>query len=157
MSEINNLKENSSFLKIVEFKLGRQNFGVDILNVNEILKMVEVTAIPNSPDCIKGIVNIRGKILPVVDTRQKLKMPKIEYDNDTRIIVIEMNDRTVGFIVDEVNEVLRIPKNNTEAPPDVVMGNLDSGYITSVARIENRLLLLLDLQKLMTSVDFVEA
>jgi purine-binding chemotaxis protein CheW len=83
-------------------------------------------------------------------------MPKIEYDNDTRIIVIEMNDRTVGFIVNKVNEVLRIPINNTEAPPDDIMGNLDSSYITSVARIESRLLLLLDLQKLMTSVDFVE-
>ena len=157
MSAINTSQKDSELLQLVGFRLGKEDFGVDILNVNEILKMLEVTVVPNSPDCIEGIVNIRGKIIPVIDTRLKLNMPKKEYDQDTRIIVVEMTDRTVGFIVDEVNEVLRIPKDITEPPPDLVTTNIESDYITSVARLEDRLLILLDLKKLMSSEELVEA
>lgn len=156
MSEQIISKKDSELLQLVGFRLGKEQFGVDILNVNEILKMLEVTVIPNSHDCIEGIVNIRGRIIPVIDTRLKLNMPKKEFDSDTRIMVVEVKDRTIGFIVDEVNEVLRIPIDITESPPDMVTANIDADYIISVARLEDRLLILLDLKKLMSSQELVE-
>ena len=156
MSEINTQQQDTELLQLVGFRLGKEEFAVDILNVNEILKMLEVTEVPNSPDCIEGIVNIRGRIIPVIETRLKLNMQKKEYDKDTRIMVVETNDKTVGFIVDEVNEVLRISKDITEPPPDLVTANIESDYITSVARLEDRLLILLDLKKLMSSEELVE-
>jgi purine-binding chemotaxis protein CheW len=156
MDEINTTHADSELLQLVGFKLGKEEFAVDILNVNEILKMMEVTVVPNSPDCIEGIVNIRGRIIPVIDTRLKLNMPKKEYDNDTRIMVVEKKEKTVGFIVDEVNEVLRIPKDITEPPPDLVTANIESDYVTSVAKLEGRLLILLDLEKLILSEELVD-
>ena len=156
MSENNLSQQDSELLQLVGFKLGKEEFAVDILNVNEILKMMEVTLVPNSPDSIQGIVNIRGRIIPVIDTRLKLNMPSKEYDKDTRIMVVETNDKTVGFIVDEVNEVLRIPKSVTEPSPDLVTSKIHSDYITSVAKLEGRLLILLDLKKLMSSEELVE-
>lgn len=155
MSEINTPQQDSELLQLVGFRLGKEEFAVDILNVNEILKMMEVTVVPNSADCIEGIVNIRGRIIPVIDTRLKLNMQKKEYDNETRIMVVEMEEKTVGFIVDQVNEVLRIPKDITEPPPDLVTTNIKSDYITSVARLEGRLLILLDLEKLISSDELV--
>jgi purine-binding chemotaxis protein CheW len=155
MDEINATHADSELLQLVGFKLGKEEFAVDILNVNEILKMMEVTVVPNSPDCVEGIVNIRGRIIPVIDTRLKLNMPKKEYDNDTRIMVVEKNEKTVGFIVDEVNEVLRIPEDITEPPPDLVTANIESDYVTSVAKLEGRLLILLDLEKLILSEELV--
>lgn len=88
-------------------------------------KVIDLTAIPNSPSSIEGIVNIRNKIIPVINTREKINMPKKEYDQDTRIIVVEMYEKTVGFIVDEVNEVLRISKDITEPPPEIVTASFD--------------------------------
>jgi purine-binding chemotaxis protein CheW len=156
LSEINTHQKDSELLQLVGFRLGKEEFVIDILNVNEILKMLEVTVIPNSPSYVEGIVNIRDKIIAVIDTRQKLNMPKKEYDQDTRIIVVELNGRIVGFIVDEVNEVLRIPKNITEQPPDLLSANIESDYITSIARFEDRLLILLDLNKLMSEAEIVK-
>ncbi len=156
MSENNLSQQDSELLQLVGFKLGKEEFAVDILNVNEILKMMEVTLVPNSPDSIQGIVNIRGRIIPVIDTRLKLNMPRKEYDKDTRIMVVETNNKTVGFIVDEVNEVLRIPKNVTEPSPDLVTSKIHSDYITSVAKLEGRLLILLDLKKLMSQKELIE-
>ncbi len=151
MNENNIKQQDSELLQLVGFRLGNEDFAVDILNVSEILKMIDLTTIPNSPSSIEGIVNIRNKIIPVINTREKINMPKKEYDQDTRIIVVEMKGKTVGFIVDEVNEVLRISKDITEPPPEIVTASFDSDYIISVAKLENRLLILLDLEKLMSS------
>jgi purine-binding chemotaxis protein CheW len=156
LNKINTHQKDSELLQLVGFRLGKEEFAVDILNVNEILKMLEITVIPNSPDYIEGIVNIRNKIIPLIDTRQKLNMPKKEYDQDTRIMVVELNERNVGFIVDKVDEVLRIPKNITEPPPDLLLDNIESEYITSVARFQDRLLILLDLKKLVSIAELVE-
>jgi len=155
MNELNTSQQDLDLLQLVGFRLGKEEFAVDILNVNEILKMMEVTEIPNSNDCIEGIVNIRGRIIPILDTREILNLPKKENNDDTRIMVVELKEKTVGFIVDEVTEVLRIPKEKTEPPPELVTTNIESTYITSVARLEDRLLILLDLQKLILSEELI--
>jgi len=115
-------KEAAELLQLVSFFIGNEEFGVDILYVQEINRMSQVTKVPNSPDFVDGVINLRGRVIPVIDLRLRLGMPKKEPDKNTRIIVMEVTGKTVGFIVDSVNEVLRIPKNVTEAPPDLAVG-----------------------------------
>ncbi|MDA3859846.1 MAG: chemotaxis protein CheW [Melioribacteraceae bacterium] len=141
---------DSSIIQLVGFKLATGEYGVDILKVQEIHRMLAITDVPNSPEFIEGVVNLRGRIIPVIDLRIRLNLPKIKHDNNTRIIVVDLEGKTVGFVVDEVSEVLRIPSNVTEPPPDLVVSGVDSGYISSVAKLEDRLLILLDLKKVLT-------
>ena len=147
MSEIKENKNKSEdLLQIVSFKIGSEEFGIDILKVQEIIKMLDLTKVPNSPDFVVGVVNLRGKIIPVIDLRTRLNMSSIENNKDTRIIVVEIESSTIGFVVDEVSEVLRIPENITEPPPSMVAG-INSDFITAVGKLEDRLLILLDLEK----------
>ncbi len=148
MNNYNN-KESDNLLQLVSFKLGEEEFGIDILKVQEIIKMHQLTQMPNSPSFVDGVIDLRGRIIPVVNLRSRLNLPRKENDSHTRIVVVELKSKTVGFIVDEVNEVLRIPVDITEPPPEI-MGGLDSEFITSVGKLEDRLLILLDLEKILT-------
>lgn len=148
-------ESEDKILQLVSFKLGKEEFGVNILKVKEINRMMEITTIPNSPEFIEGVVNLRGNIVPVIDLKKRLGLPSKEHDNSTRIIVVELKGKTVGFIVDEVSEVLRNDSSVTEAPPRIVAG-IDSEYITSVAKLEDRLLILLDLDKMLIDKETVE-
>jgi purine-binding chemotaxis protein CheW len=142
-------------LQLVSFKIGDAEFGVDILRVQEINKMMDLTVVPNTPTFIEGVVNLRGRIIPVLNLRSKLGLEIKKYDSETRIIVVDLHDKTIGFIVDEVKEVLRIPKSITEPPPEIVAG-VDSEYITAIGKLEDRLLILLDLTKILTHEERVE-
>jgi purine-binding chemotaxis protein CheW len=133
---------------LVSFKIGAEEFGVDILKVQEINKMTQITKVPNAPDFVEGVINLRGRVIPIIDLRTRLGLEKIDHTKDTRIIVVELDGKTVGFIVDAVNEVLRIPANITEKPPELVAG-IDADYITAVGKLEDRLLILLDLNKIL--------
>jgi purine-binding chemotaxis protein CheW len=148
-------KVSSELLQLVSFVLGNEEFGVDIICVQEINRMLQITKVPNSPDYVEGVVNLRGRVIPVLDLRQKLGMPKKEHDNNTRIIVVEVNNKTVGFIVDGVKEVLRVPVSITEAPPEIVTG-INSEYIKSVGKLEDRLLILIDLEKILLINEVIE-
>lgn len=149
MSEINEKDSvESVILQLVTFKLGKEEFGFDIFKVKEINKMMEITQIPNLQKSIKGIVNLRGSIIPVISLREKLNFPEIENTSHTRIIVVEHFNKSIGFIVDEVSEVLRIESSTIEQPPEMTT-NVDSDYITGVAKLENRLLILLALDKIL--------
>jgi purine-binding chemotaxis protein CheW len=140
---------------LVSFKIGGEEFGVDILKVQEINRMLLITSVPNTPGFIEGVINLRGKVIPVVDLRAKFGMPKKEHDKNTRIVVVELSNKTVGFIVDEVSEVLRIPKSITEPPPEMVSG-IHSEFITGVGKLEDRLIILLELEKTLDSEEAVE-
>jgi purine-binding chemotaxis protein CheW len=144
----NKSNDISELLQLVSFKIGNEEFGIDILNVKEINRMVNITKVPNSPVFVEGIINLRGQVIPVIDLRTKLGMPKKDHDKDTRIVVVDIEGRTVGFLVDAVSEVLRIPRNITEAPPDITTGK-NSEYITAIGKLEDRLLTLLDLNKVL--------
>ena len=150
-SKYEDKSESNELLQLVSFKIGNEEFGIDILNVQEIIKTVQITKVPNSPSFVEGIINLRGKVIPVIDLRSRLNLEKKAQDKDTRIIVVDISSKTVGFIVDEVNEVLRIPKSITEAPPEMVTSR-NSQYITAVGKLDDRLITLIDLQKIL-SVD----
>ena len=151
MSDLHNTETSAlELLQLVSFTIGGEEYGVDILCVQEINRMLNVTQVPNSPSYVDGVINLRGKVIPVIDLRSRFGMPRIERTKDTRIVVVELIGKTVGFVVDGVSEVLRIPKNVTEPPPATVMQNIESDFITSVAKLEDRLLILIDLEKILS-------
>ncbi len=139
-------------LQLVTFRLEGEEFGVDILKVQEINKMIDITRIPNAPPFVEGVINLRGKIIPIVDLRKRLGFDGRAYDKSTRIIVVELEGMILGFIVDSVSEVLRISESTVEPPPALVAG-IESEYIEGVGKLDDRLLILLELKKVFTSTD----
>lgn len=138
-------------LQLVSFTIGDEEFGVNILQVQEINRMLDVTRVPNAPEYVDGVINLRGKVIPIIDLRRRFGMERKEHDKDTRIVVVELNGKVVGFVVDAVREVLRIPRSVTEPPPSIV-GGVHGEYITAVGKLEDRLLILLDLEKVLATV-----
>ncbi len=149
MNENHKQKENEELIQLVSFILGSEEFGVEILSVQEIIRLVSITKIPNCPASIEGVINLRGRVIPIIDLRVRLGIENITQNNSTRIVVVELKNLIVGFIVDEVSEVLRIPTSIIEPPPKIVAG-IDSEYVTSVGKLDDRLLILLDLEKLLS-------
>lgn len=141
---------SDELLQLVSFNIGEEEFGVDILKVQEINRMLEVTRVPNAPEYVDGVINLRGKVIPIIDLRRRFGMARKEHDKNTRIVVVELNGKVIGFVVDAVREVLRIPKSVTEPPPSIVGGVRDE-YITAVGKLEDRLLILLDLEQVLTA------
>ncbi|KUG27919.1 positive regulator of chea protein activity (chew) [hydrocarbon metagenome] len=142
-------KQDAELMQLVTFSIGEEEFGVDILKVQEIIRMMEITKVPRAPDFVEGVINLRGKVIPIIDLRKRFGLSTRDHDKHTRIIVIEINNMIVGFVVDSVSEVLRIPSNTVEPPPPVVSG-LESEYISGVGKLEDRLLILLDLDRLLS-------
>jgi purine-binding chemotaxis protein CheW len=156
MTEIKSFKKDSSdILQLVSFIIGSEEFGVDILCVQEINRMLQITKVPNAPEYVSGIINLRSRVIPVINLRHRLGLPPKDTDNNTRIIVVEVSGKTVGFIVDSVKEVIRIPQNITEAPPELVAG-INSEFIKAVGKLSDRLLILIDLEKILSMADITE-
>lgn len=145
-------KQDDELLQLVTFSIGEEEFGVNILKVQEIIRTMEITKVPRAPQFVEGVINLRGKVIPIIDLRSRFGLASIPVDKDTRIIVIEINNIIVGFVVDAVSEVLRIPATTVEAPPPVVAG-VDSDYISGVGKLKDRLLIMLDLDKLLSTED----
>ena len=145
MSEIENVvNENvNDELKLIIFKLGREEYGMDILRVQEIKRMMSITRVPSTPPFIKGVINLRGSVLPVIDLRIRLGLVETELGDAARIIVIMANDTTVGFIVDEVVEVTTINTQNIEVAHALSTG-LSTEYISGIAKADNRLFIMLN-------------
>lgn len=132
-------------LQLVSFNLGSEEFGVDIGMVQEIVRMPEITRVPRTPEFVEGVVNLRGKIIPVVDLRKRFRLPVSENTKSTRIIIVTMNGRTVGMIVDGVSEVRRISADSVDPTPEMVASAIDASYLKGIAKLDGRLLILLDL------------
>ncbi|RMH30121.1 MAG: chemotaxis protein CheW [Planctomycetota bacterium] len=141
---------DNEMLQLVTFAVGGEEYAVEILSVQEINRMMELTRIPQSPPEVEGVINLRGRIIPVIDLRKRFGMDPSERDDASRIIVVEVADRTLGFIVDRVHEVLRIARSIVEPAPSMV-GSVDSDYIAGVGKLEDRLLILLDLATLFSA------
>jgi len=136
--------------QLVCFRLGDENFGLDIYKVHDINRRVDITKIPKSPKFVEGVINLRGNIVPVIDLRRRFEMQPLEnYTKENRIVVIENNGQTVGLAVDAVTEVLRIPVDAIEPTPDMVKSEVDSRYIEGITKLsDSRLLIVLDTDKI---------
>lgn len=135
-------------LQVVGFRIGRETFGVPISLVREIVRVPEITSVPNAPDYIEGVINLRGRIIPVVDLRKRFREKVGERDKKNRIVVAEVEGRLIGLLVNSASEVLRILPSEIEAPQEVFQeGELN--YITGVGKLRGRLVILLDLNKIL--------
>ena len=137
-------------VQLVTFKLGNEEFALDILKVQEINRMVEITKVPKAPDFVEGVINLRGRVIPIVDIRKKFHLNIKEATKETRIIVVNIMNKTIGLIVDSVSEVLRINSSTIQPPPPLIAG-LDSDYIKGVGKLDERLIILLDIDKIFTT------
>lgn len=132
-------------IQLVVFKLGREEYGVSILQVQEIKRITEITRVPNTPDYIKGVINLRGSVLPVIDLKKRLNLPQQASTEDTRIIIVKVEELSIGMVVDAVSEVLTISQQNVDSP-EVVAGSVSANYLSGVGKLEDRLLILLNLE-----------
>jgi len=135
-------------LQLVTFTLGNEEYAVNILNVQEINRITEITQVPNSPDYVEGVINLRGKVIPVINLRKKFHFEDRPTDDTSRIIIMEIQGITNGLIVDSVSEVLRIPADSVESAPPM-SAELQSQFIKGIAKLENRLIILIDLDNLL--------
>lgn len=141
--------DSSEILQMVSFIIGNEEYAVDIFYVKEINRLSHITKVPNAPEFIEGVINLRGRIIPVIDLRIKMGLPKKENDKNSRIIVVEDEEILVGFLVDAVKEVIRIPKKIIEEPPEIVTSN-KTDFISSVGKLDDRLLIMIDLKKILS-------
>jgi purine-binding chemotaxis protein CheW len=134
--------------QLVVFQLGAELYGVEIARVHEIIRLQTVTRVPRAPSFVEGVINLRGKVIPVVDLRRRFGLPTAEHTRATRIVVVEIGDQVVGIIVDSVSEVLRVNSSTVEPPSPVVAG-IDSEYLHGIAKLPDRLVILLDLDRVL--------
>lgn len=131
--------------QLVLFDLASEHYGIEIATVDGIIKMQEVVSVPHAPAFVEGVTNLRGSVLPVIDLRKRFGLPPSDTTNDTRIVVVNMEgNRKVGMIVDAVTEVLTIPEESIEPTPPIV-STIDSNFIIGIAKVDDRLVILLDL------------
>ncbi len=146
--------ENSDALtetQLVIFDLAAEYYGVDIGDVREIIRMQTITRVPGAPSFVEGLINLRGRVVPVVDLRKRLNLKVSEQTKDSRVVVVDIAGQDVGVIVDGVTEVLRIPNSSVEPPSDMVTG-VDSDYLRGIAKLESKLIILLEMNKVLSGV-----
>jgi purine-binding chemotaxis protein CheW len=136
--------------QLVVFDLAHEVYGVDIGTVREIIRMQDVTSVPHRPDYVSGVINLRGRITPVVDLRKRFDLAEQEITRDSRIVVVDIDGDDIGMIVDAVTEVLRISTAQIE-PPSTMIAAGGSDYIVGIAKLEERLVLMLDLERVLTT------
>ncbi|RKX88032.1 MAG: chemotaxis protein CheW [Spirochaetes bacterium] len=139
--------------KYLLFHLGKEEYGIDIAQVTAIEELPNITVIPDMPEYIKGVINLRGKVIPAVDLRLRFGLKEREYDNRTCIIIVKVKDNTIGFIVDTVSEVHDIQKSNIGAPPSFKNASRHNQYIQGLAKQGEEVKILLDVEKLISGED----
>jgi purine-binding chemotaxis protein CheW len=147
-SEEHGFGDGARIIQLVSFMLEDVEYGVDILSVHEILRIPEMTRLPNTPEFIKGVINLRGNVIPVVDVRKRFGFASAEDTEQTRIIVVEAGDRQFGMLVDVVSQVIRISENNID-PPSVLIEGVSEEFIKGVGRLRDRLVIILSLDNLL--------
>ena len=142
----------SEEMQLVIFDLAGEAYGVVIQAVLEIIRMQEITTIPQAPYFVKGVINLRGKVIPVADLRKRFSMPAAEESKESRIVVVDIGGQAIGMTVDAVTEVTRIPAGTVE-PPSAVITTSDSDYLMGIAKLESGMIILLDLTRVLAEVE----
>jgi purine-binding chemotaxis protein CheW len=136
--------------QLVIFRLGKEEFGIEVSFVNSVIRMREITRIPRAPHFLEGVINLRGQITAIIDLRKHFGLESKAYDDKTRILVLEFGDIKVGLIVDAVYEVVRLPKENIEPPPSVLESQLGQHHVKGVGKHDDRLIIIIDVESLLT-------
>lgn len=138
-------------IQVVIFRLGREEFGVRIEQVKEIIEMTHITRMPKAPSFIEGVINLRGQVIAVIDLAKQFDLPASERGEETRIVVVDVDDKMVGMIVGSVPEVLRISAKDIDPTPSLIESRIDTRYIDGIGKLEGRLFVLLNLGKVLSA------
>ncbi|MRN54845.1 chemotaxis protein CheW [Paenibacillus monticola] len=142
-------------IKVIVFKLGSEEYGIEVEKVQTIERMMPITRVPKTYSFIKGVINLRGVVIPVIDLRGRFGIEEGEHTDQTRVIIVSVNDMEVGFIVDSANDVIDLNRDSIDTPPDVV-GGIKAKYLDGVAKIgEERLLIMLNLSEVLNKGEIV--
>lgn len=140
--------EQGELIQLVSFMLSDEEYGVEVLRVREIIRMPPITRMPNTPHYLEGIINLRGKVIPIISMRKRFGLEEAEYNSHTRIMVMDVAGGLTGFIVDGVSEVIRIRSSEIQPPPAMVSENLDQEFIMGVFNHADRLLIIMDVVRM---------
>ena len=159
-------EELEGIMQLVGFEIGKEQFGVNILAVQEIIRSAPVTNVPNSPMFVEGVINLRGDIVPVIDLRKRLNLyqgddeetstSKTSTSNEIKnwVLILNIGERVIGFIVDSVTEVLKIEEDSIEPPPDIIIAGLENQYIQGVCNINDALLIILEFDRILFNEEY---
>lgn len=142
-------------IKVIVFQLKDEEYGVEVDQVRSIERMQHITRVPRTPDFVKGVINLRGVVTPIIELRNRFGIEVVDHTDSTRIIIVAVGDMEVGLIVDAANDVVDIPTNIIEPPPEVV-GGIEADYLRGVAKMDKRLLILLNLDKVLNPKELKE-
>ncbi|UCF99978.1 MAG: chemotaxis protein CheW [Spirochaetaceae bacterium] len=135
--------------QMISFMVGEEEYGLDILRVKEVIRLREITRLPKAPSFVKGIINLRGDVIPIIDLRDKFGLEHQQYTAMTRVIVVDVDQKLVGMVVDAASQVVRIPADQIDPPPPIV-GGLSAEYVRGVGKLEERLVILLNIDRILT-------
>ncbi len=148
------MKMSDETVQIISFKVGDEEYGLEILKVKEVIKVTEITKLPKAPSFVKGVVNLRGDVIPIIDLREKFGLEKAEESDANRVIVVEIEGKSVGMAVDSVSHVIRINESQIDNPP--LVGGMTGDYIRGVVKLGDRLIVLINVDKILTSEEKIE-
>jgi purine-binding chemotaxis protein CheW len=138
--------EGETLFHLVTFKLGKEEYGIDINSVQEIIRATDITPVPGAPNHVRGVINLRGKIIPVVDLRTRFKLAAVDASGDQRIVVVELGEKRLGMLVDSVSQVIKLSSSIIEEIPEEAT-SIDENYIKGVGKLDSRLIIILDLNR----------
>jgi purine-binding chemotaxis protein CheW len=147
---LRNVRQSVPQVQLVTFRVGGEEFGLDVFTVHEILRHTGVTPVPKAPRFVEGVLDVRGALVPVVDLRKRFEVPEVAIGDETRIVLVEFEGERLGLVVDSVTEVLRVPETSILPPPRYVKG-LAAEFIRGIVRLENRLIVLVDMDRILSS------
>ncbi len=141
--------------QMISFNIGEEDYGVNIQTVKEVIRKREITRLPKAPAFVKGVINLRGDIIPIIDLRERFGMEQRESTDMTRVIVAEVDGRPIGMVVDSVSHVIRIAQDQIEPPPEMV-GGISEEYLKGVGKVGEQLIVLLNIDRIMSATEKVE-
>jgi purine-binding chemotaxis protein CheW len=154
--QIKSTDSGSELIQLVSFELDGEEYGIDVLTVREIIRMPSITKMPNTPDYVDGIINLRGTVVPIISLRKRFSLMDRDHDRQSRILVMEVGDNLTGFIVDAVAEVIRISSAEIQPTPSITQGSTAQECITGVINHAERLLIVLDLNRMFSDEEKAE-
>ena len=148
------IEEKENLKQIISFKIGDEEYGLEILKVKEVIRIKEITRLPKAPDFVRGVINLRGDVIPIIDLRKKFGLPEEMYADNTRVIVVEVEGKLMGIVVDSVSHVIRIDESQIDKPP--LLSGMSREYIMGVVKLDKRLIVLLNIDRILTTEEKIE-
>jgi purine-binding chemotaxis protein CheW len=148
-------KSAKQTFQIVSFTVGKEEYGVHIEEVQEVVRMPEITKLPQTESFIKGVINLRGNVIPVIDMRERFRMEAVRYSEMTRVIVVKIDEKLVGMVVDTVSQVLELGQEDMSEAPDIIHG-ISREYIEGIGRMNESMIIVLRIQKVLTATELVD-